>query len=70
MTTATRTKVRQDELPALVGKLDYLKGMVDMERKLEGEYSYLRISRTMEEALVACRDIANRLLHEGLEETP
>ena len=62
-----RPKVTQRELVVLAGKLSYLKGMVAIERKVDGNDSYRAISKTMEEAIIDCGDIADRLLYNGLE---
>ena len=69
VTVKERTMVSQTELPVLVGKLNYLKGMVAIEREVTGEDSYSSISRTMEQAITDCCDIAERLLFAGLQET-
>ena len=63
-----RPKVTPGELAALAGRLDYLKGMVEIERKVTGEASYGPISRTMEASIKECGNIADRLLYNGLEE--
>ena len=62
-----RPKVTQEELSVLAGKLAYLKGMVGIERKVDGNDSYRSISKTMEEAILDCGHIADRLLYNGLE---
>ena len=62
-----RPKVTQEELAKLAGRLDYLKGMVEIERKVDGDDSYRAISRTMEKAIKGCGDIADRLLYNGYE---
>ena len=69
MTTAIkqRPKVTQEELPILAGKLSFLKGIVKIEREVDGDDSYISISKTMEEAIIDCGDIADRLLYNGLE---
>jgi len=69
ITAKELTMVSQTELPVLAGKLDYLKGMVDIERKVMGAESYNTISRTMEQAILDCREIAERLLLAGPQET-
>lgn len=63
-----KQKVRQEELPVLAGKLDYLKTMVGIERHIDGKKSYIHISQTMEDAIKKCSDIADRLLYAGIEE--
>jgi hypothetical protein len=68
MTTEVKQKVKQEELSALVGNLDFLKEMVDIERKVIGKDSYQSITQTMEDAINTCRNIADRLLYAGLEE--
>jgi hypothetical protein len=68
MTTEVRQKVKQGELSALVGHLDFLKEMVDIERKVDGKESYYHISQTMEDSISECSNIADRLLYAGLEE--
>ena len=68
MVTEIKQKVRQEELPALAGKLGFLKGMVGIERQVDGQKSYDVISKTMEEAINNCSEIAERLLYAGLEE--
>ena len=65
--TNHKQKVRQEELPALAGKLGFLKGMVGIEREVDGQKSYDVISKTMEEAINNCSEIADRLLYAGLE---
>ncbi len=67
--TKERSRVSLTELPVLVGKLDFLKGMVAIERELDSEASYRSISPTMEQAIIDCSNIADRLLYAGLEET-
>ena len=64
-----RTRVSQTELPVLAGTLNYLKRMVEIEREIDGEASYKTISQTMEQAVIDCAEIADRLLYAGLEET-
>ena len=68
VTSQERKKVTWEEAAKLSGLLDFLKGMVDIERKVDGKKSYISISRTMESAILECRDIADRLLFAGLEE--
>ena len=63
-----RLKVKQDELPRLAGNLHYLKGMVEIERIIDGEKSYMHISRTMERVIEECSDIVDRLVFAGIEE--
>ena len=63
-----RPKVTPGELAKLSGSLAYLKGMVGIERKVDGDDSYRAISKTMEEAIIDCGVIADRLLYNGLEE--
>ena len=68
MATEVKPKVNRVELAELSGNLDFLKGMVRIERKIDGKESYRSISQTMEDAIKRCCDIANRLLFAGLEE--
>ena len=63
-----RPKVTPGELGKLAGSLAFLKGMVEIERKVDGDDSYRAISKTMEESIIDCGVIADRLLYNGLEE--
>ena len=67
MTTNIKQKVTRSELAKLAGHLSFLKGMVEIEREIDGEQSYLSISKTMEASITECGDIADRLLFIGLE---
>ncbi len=68
MTTQTKQKVTQKELAKLAGHLGYIKGMVEIERKISPKESYYIISETMEKAIAECVDIAERLVFKGIEE--
>jgi hypothetical protein len=61
------TKVTQKELAALAGRLDFVKGIIEIDRHIYGKESYDHISKTVENAIDECRDIAERLLMLGLE---
>jgi hypothetical protein len=65
-----RQKVNQQELDRLAGYLDFLKTMVDIEKKVLREDAYHGLlSHTVEDVIIECRDIAARLLYAGLDET-
>ncbi|MBA7472472.1 hypothetical protein ES707_07799 [subsurface metagenome] len=68
MAIAIKQKVNRDELAELAGYLSFLKGMVDIERKIDGKESYKTISQTMEDAITECSEIADRILYVGIEE--
>lgn len=67
MTIAIKQKVNGDELAKLAGQLSFLKGMVGIERKVDGKKSYTAISQTMEDAISECSKIADRILYAGIE---
>jgi hypothetical protein len=60
--------VAKNELPRLAGNLDFLKGVIEIDRKIYGKESYDRISKTVENAVWECQDIADRLLTFGIQE--
>lgn len=60
--------VTKSELARLAGTLDFLKGVVELDRKAHGIYSYDRISQNVENAILECRGIADRLLTFGIQE--
>lgn len=68
MSTALKRKVSSQEISRLAGDLNYLKTMVEIERKVCGEDSYRVISRTMEEAIRESCDVADRLLFADIGE--